>query len=255
MDKDVGQHLKNISIGSSVGVTTRENRNTLIKGIVTKHLTRSEFHTHGIMVELEDGKVGRVKEVYSDIPVEKHKEMMNESQVTIIPKESEITDPLDINRVPKQTTITINEDDTGFSYENLFFPYIKDAKVINIEDAYIRIHHQIMNLGFFCSILPTNRKNITLNLTTGADYDSYKKEEQLDKLESLKQDLLNRNITLNYKIDNNLHDRSITTDNGWKIIPGRGFDIFKAPTSKYSPENFDQTLKKCKKTEINYIKE
>jgi len=255
MGNNDGQYLKNISIGASVGITTREKRDTIIKGIVSKHLTRSDFHTHGIMVELENGAKGRVKEIYSDIATQDGGDNISENKLKFISSEPKVpNNPLAINRNPIQTTINIGEDDTGYSYENLFYPYIKDAKVINIDDAFIRIHHQIMNLGFFCSILQPKDNLITINLTTGSDQDYYKKEEQLEKLESLKQDLKNRQINLDYKIDNNLHDRSITTDTGWKILPGRGFDLFKAPTSKYSPENFDQTLKKCKKSEINYIK-
>ncbi len=45
-----------------------------------------------------------------------------------------------------------------------------------------------MNLGFFCSILDTTNNKIELNLTTGSD-DPYKECEQIEKLESLKDDL------------------------------------------------------------------
>ncbi|MEZ5055513.1 MAG: MIT C-terminal domain-containing protein [Saprospiraceae bacterium] len=33
-------------------------------------------------------------------------------------------------------------------------------------------------------------------------------------------------ILFSYEFNENIHDRSINLDNGWKIILGRGLDIF-----------------------------
>jgi len=77
---------------------------------------------------------------------------------------------------------------------------------------------------------------------TGHDvrYESELKE----KLEELKIKLRKENIELEYSFDPNLHDRWIDVDTGWKIILGRGLDIFQKPDSQFSLGFLDQTKKK-----------
>jgi ATP-dependent Lon protease len=47
------------------------------------------------------------------------------------------------------------------------------------------------------------------------------------------------------------HDRSITTDDGWKIFLGRGLDIFE-PYGKYSVAASAATHRKCKECSIGF---
>lgn len=56
-----------IRIGTSVMVVQKQDQRTgaLTEGIVRRILTSSAFHPHGIKVELEDGKVGRVQKISS----------------------------------------------------------------------------------------------------------------------------------------------------------------------------------------------
>ncbi|MDW7730722.1 MAG: hypothetical protein SCJ94_12105, partial [Bacillota bacterium] len=42
-------------------------------------------------------------------------------------------DLLSTNREPVETTVFIGEDSTGYSYKNLFYPYLKNAKTIIIK--------------------------------------------------------------------------------------------------------------------------
>ena len=62
-----GQNRNNIKIGSTVKVVQKHHQRSgeLTEGIVSKILTKSATHPHGIKVMLEDGIVGRVKEVLS----------------------------------------------------------------------------------------------------------------------------------------------------------------------------------------------
>lgn len=55
----------NIKIGSKVNVVEKNNQKSgeLTEGVVMKILTKSSNHPHGIKVMLEDGIVGRVKEI------------------------------------------------------------------------------------------------------------------------------------------------------------------------------------------------
>lgn len=60
-----GTNRSNIKIGSRVLVVQKPHQRTgqLTEGIVKRILTNSPNHHHGIKVMLEDGIVGRVKEI------------------------------------------------------------------------------------------------------------------------------------------------------------------------------------------------
>ncbi|MCQ8213392.1 YwbE family protein [Cetobacterium somerae] len=59
------KNRKNITIGLKVMIVKKEDQRTgkLTEGIVKDILTKSFNHPHGIKVRLEDGTVGRVKEI------------------------------------------------------------------------------------------------------------------------------------------------------------------------------------------------
>ncbi|MBU4535338.1 MAG: YwbE family protein [Euryarchaeota archaeon] len=63
-----GNYRKDIKKGSMVDIVLKKDQRSgkTTRGIVKDLLTRSSFHPHGIKVRLEDGKVGRVKEVIND---------------------------------------------------------------------------------------------------------------------------------------------------------------------------------------------
>ena len=65
-----GQHRSFISIGTRVKIVLKADQRSgiLTEGVVAKLLTKSSFHPHGIKVMLEDGQVGRVKEVIESEP-------------------------------------------------------------------------------------------------------------------------------------------------------------------------------------------
>lgn len=60
-----GKNRANIKIGSKVEVVKKEDQRTgkLTSGVVSKILTKSGTHPHGIKVMLEDGVVGRVQKI------------------------------------------------------------------------------------------------------------------------------------------------------------------------------------------------
>ncbi len=63
-----GQERGHISIGSEVHIVLKKDQRTgaLTHGFVEAILTKSPFHSHGIKVRLEDGQVGRVKEILGE---------------------------------------------------------------------------------------------------------------------------------------------------------------------------------------------
>ncbi|MFE7062246.1 YwbE family protein [Sutcliffiella halmapala] len=60
-----GQNRTDIKPGLSVKIVLKQDQRSgkLTSGIVKDILTKSSFHPHGIKVRLEDGQVGRVKEI------------------------------------------------------------------------------------------------------------------------------------------------------------------------------------------------
>jgi uncharacterized repeat protein (TIGR03833 family) len=64
-----GNDRETIKIGSIVRVIKKSDQKTgrISEGIVKEILTRSKFHPHGIKVILEDGIIGRVREVVVNV--------------------------------------------------------------------------------------------------------------------------------------------------------------------------------------------
>jgi len=62
-----GNTRGNIKIGLNVGIVLKQDQGSgkITKGVVKRILTNSSSHPHGIKVQLEDGRVGRVKEIYN----------------------------------------------------------------------------------------------------------------------------------------------------------------------------------------------
>lgn len=63
-----GTERKHIRPGQRVRIVLKQDQRTgrLTEGVVRQLLTKSPTHPHGIKVRLEDGQVGRVKEILAD---------------------------------------------------------------------------------------------------------------------------------------------------------------------------------------------
>ncbi len=62
------QIRNNIKVGMLVRIVLKKDQRNgnLTEGVVARILTKSPKHSHGIKVQLEDGQVGRVKEIERD---------------------------------------------------------------------------------------------------------------------------------------------------------------------------------------------
>ena len=63
-----GQNRSDVKIGAKVKIVLKADQGTgkRTEGTVSKLLTKSSFHPHGIKVLLTDGRVGRVQEILED---------------------------------------------------------------------------------------------------------------------------------------------------------------------------------------------
>ncbi|MEL7147083.1 MAG: YwbE family protein [Bacteroidota bacterium] len=67
MEERDGSKRNHISVGTDVAIVQKHHQRTgqLTEGTVSKILTKSAHHPHGIKVMLETGEVGRVKVISS----------------------------------------------------------------------------------------------------------------------------------------------------------------------------------------------
>jgi ATP-dependent Lon protease len=144
--------------------------------------------------------------------------------------------------------------DTGYTYEALFGDYLRGGKVVDIEDPYIRIQHQIANFVRFCELVVKIGSAHTINLTTGFD-DELQQKESDEKFLALASSLIAYGIKLNVTYNQHQHDREIRLDNGWKIKVGRGFDICQKPDSWFSIGANDLEMRPCLETIVDIFKD
>lgn len=154
---------------------------------------------------------------------------------------------------PKEQHFTILYGDTGYSYESIMGPYLQGAKAVVIEDPYIRLQHQIQNFVRFCETVLKAGTVKKISLITGHD-DKTPLAEMAEKLEELKQSLLEVDVELEVKLNPNIHDREIRLDNGWIIKIGRGLDFYQKPSSWFEVGAHDLNLRKCLETKVDIFK-
>ncbi|AVG41564.1 BREX system Lon protease-like protein BrxL [Achromobacter insolitus] len=153
----------------------------------------------------------------------------------------------------KEQHFTILYGDTGHSYESILGPYLQGAKSVVIEDPYIRLQHQIQNFVRFCETMLKAGTVKKINLITGYD-DRTQLAEIAEKLDELKQSLLELDVELEVKLNPNIHDREIRLDNGWIIKIGRGLDFYQKPGGWFEVGATDLSLRKCLETKVDIFR-
>ena len=158
-------------------------------------------------------------------------------------------------RIPllQEKSMTFRMGQTGVSYEKLFAPYMRNAKVITVEDPYIRTSWQIKNFMEFALMLINTRPVDDLKLNLFTNEEEERIPELIDKLEDIKDDLASYGIEFEYKL-RDFHDRCIKTDTGWTITLGRGLDIFEKYNT-YSIASSRQDMRKCKDFMVTFMQD
>lgn len=173
---------------------------------------------------------------------------VSNSQTPAAPREATFSQPQ-----ASEQHFTIMYGDTGHSYESIIGPYLLGAKAVVIEDPYIRLQHQIQNFVRFCETVIKSGTVKKIELITGYD-DRTQLAEIHEKLDDLKQSLLEVDVILDVKLNANMHDREIRLDNGWVIKIGRGLDFYQRPTSWFEVGVNDLSLRKCLETKVDIYK-
>jgi len=132
-------------------------------------------------------------------------------------------------------------------------PYLGKAKRVVIEDPYIRAQHQIVNFVRFCETVVKSPTVREIKLITGYD-DSTDLASVEDKIEQLKQSLLEHDVVLAVEINSKIHDREIRIDDRWVIKIGRGLDFYQRPESWFTIGVNDFSLRPCLETKVDIFR-
>jgi ATP-dependent Lon protease len=159
--------------------------------------------------------------------------------------------PLDLKEGQK----IIRDNQKGISYDNLFGAYLLGATNIKVTDPYVRHPYQMRNFMEFSKLISEKKapeEEVRLHLITASD-----EEYQLgaeETFQQMKDSLATVGILFTFEFDGNIHDRSIEMNNGWKIILGRGLDIWQKTGGWYDINEYVQEKRLCKQCEITFIK-
>lgn len=150
----------------------------------------------------------------------------------------------------------ILDNQSGISYNNLFGAYLEGAEKIILTDPYIRLPHQVKNFIEFAILLAEKKRNgkeIALHLITNNNEDFIDGSKEIFK--QITYSLETIGIIFTYEFCETIHDRSIKIDNNWKILLGRGLDIWQKTGGRYDINEYLQEKRLCKSCEITYIRE
>ncbi|HAS43564.1 MAG TPA: BREX system Lon protease-like protein BrxL [Microscillaceae bacterium] len=155
--------------------------------------------------------------------------------------------------VEKQEIIRDNQK--GISYQQLFGDYLVGATDIQVVDPYVRLPYQLRNFMELARLIMEKKapdQEVKLHLITNNNEDYI--EDAKEAFQQMTASLESIGIQFSYAFDENIHDRSLLLNNGWKILLGRGLDIWQKTGGWYDINEYVQQQRLCKSCEITYIK-
>ena len=166
---------------------------------------------------------------------------------------------------PAQTTPPLfeghrefQENQRGVSYEMLLMPYLHGATAITIVDPYIRLPHQGRNLVDLLALLAAAKDpadEMAVTLVTKPESGEFAQQHLL-MLKDIQDSAATVGIRFTVTWDETIHDRSIRTDHGWRLLLGRGLDIFqKGSGNQYDLGSRRQEFRQVFAFGITYIRE
>ena len=155
----------------------------------------------------------------------------------------------------KPGQIVIRDNQTGISYEYLFGKYLTGATKVTVTDPYVRMPYQLRNFMEFAKLLSNVKPaetEVTLHLITNNEAEYLRDSEEA--FQSMQYSLESVGILFTYEFIENIHDRSLELDNSWKVILGRGLDIWQKTGGWFDIDEYVQEQRLCKACEITYVK-
>jgi ATP-dependent Lon protease len=149
----------------------------------------------------------------------------------------------------------IRDNQIGISYDILFGAYLLGATDIKVIDPYVRLPYQLRNFMELAKLIAEKKEpelEVKLHLVT-ANNEEYI-ENAKEAFEQMSYSLESLGIIFTYEFDDFIHDRSIVMDNGWKVVLGRGLDIWQKTGGWYDINEYVQEQRLCKAHEVTYIR-
>lgn len=150
----------------------------------------------------------------------------------------------------------IRDNQSNVSYYRLFGDYLEGATHYTIRDPYIRLPYQMRNFMELCTLIAEKKseeQEVRIHLITNNNEDYI--EGAKDAFKEIHESLMDLGIDFSYEFNEVQHDRSIEMDNGWKIILGRGLDIWQKTNGRYDIAEYYQEKRLCKEFEITVVKD
>jgi len=149
----------------------------------------------------------------------------------------------------------IRDNQSNISYKNLFGEYLKGATEFTIKDPYIRFPYQLRNFMELCKLIAETKnedEEVKLHLITFNSEDFLENVKQ--SFEEIAESLSEIGIEFTFEFNESQHDRSIEMNNGWKIILGRGLDIWQKTNGRFDISEFYQEKRLCKEFEVTVVR-
>ena len=149
----------------------------------------------------------------------------------------------------------IRDNQSGISYDLLFGAYLIGTTDVKVIDPYVRLPYQLRNFMEFAKLLSEKKEpdvEIKLHLVTSNNEDYI--EDAKEAFKQMQYSLEGIGIIFSYEFDDFIHDRSIILDNGWKVILGRGLDIWQKTGGWYDINEYVQEKRLCKACEVTFVK-
>ena len=159
-----------------------------------------------------------------------------------------------IGKAPANKSVDLRLNQKGVSYRSLFADYLRTATDIKVTDPFIRYPYQIDNLVDFiqtCRQCCENNEELKIHVSTNNEDE--KVPEMIDIFDDLTDELVAIGIEFSYDFEAD-HDRYIELNNGWRIILGRGLDIYE----KYERFSLGRTRledRRCKECTITFVQQ
>jgi len=169
------------------------------------------------------------------------------------------SNPAPMEPVLKEQHLVFHENQRGLSFDKLFSPYLVGAKRIIITDPYLRMFHQLRNLMELMetiSKLQGPEDEVVVHVVTVEDDSNG--DRQTESLQKIADACTGVGIQFSWAYDTSgtKHDRDITTDTGWKIVLGRGLDVFQRfeLNDAFSFANRLQQHRQCKEFSVTFVR-
>ncbi|MNF73858.1 hypothetical protein D3C84_558740 [compost metagenome] len=169
------------------------------------------------------------------------------------------SNPVPMEPVLKEQHLVFHENQRGLSFDKLFSPYLVGAKRIIITDPYLRMFHQLRNLMELMetiSKLQGPEDEVVVHVVTVEDDSNG--DRQTESLQKIADACTGVGIQFSWAYDTSgtKHDRDITTDTGWKILLGRGLDVFQRfeLNDAFSFANRLQQHRQCKEFSVTFVR-